>query len=153
MRSPNGWEWSAPDERDEDRRSRVSSHRRWPSASASEAGTDPAYPYDDSALSGFDNFDPEAGVEDGYESDDSASRQHSDSDTETASTVSESSIIDLPRPRPLHPIVLPDSTSMGALAEIAGAVEAAAGVVRRSASARFGRSAEAEGYGTFSGRV
>ncbi len=82
-----------------------------------------------------DYYDVEAG-DTGYESDGS----------DSTSTVSDSSIIDLPPPRPLHPVTLDPG-----LAELAGAVEAAAGVVRRSASARFGRSIEAsEGYGTFS---
>ncbi|KLT42984.1 hypothetical protein CC85DRAFT_327688 [Cutaneotrichosporon oleaginosum] len=82
-----------------------------------------------------DYYDVEAG-ETGYETDGS----------DSTSTVSDSSIIDLPPPRPLHPVTLDSG-----LAELAGAVEAAAGVVRRSASARFGRSIEtSEGYGTFS---
>ncbi|GMK54347.1 hypothetical protein CspeluHIS016_0109330 [Cutaneotrichosporon spelunceum] len=79
-------------------------------------------------------YDVEAG-DTGYETDDS----------DSTSTVSDSSIIDLPPPRPLQPVTLDPG-----LAELADAVEAAAGVVRRSASARFGRSAEtADGYGTF----
>ncbi|BEI95571.1 hypothetical protein CcaverHIS631_0105200 [Cutaneotrichosporon cavernicola] len=82
-----------------------------------------------------DYYDVEAG-DTGYETDDS----------DSTSTVSDSSIIDLPPPRPLQPVTLDSG-----LAELAGVVEAAAGVVRRSASARFGRSAEAaDGYGTFS---
>lgn len=156
MRSPGGWEWTIS-ERDEDRASSIRGRgrARWVEEDSESDGDTTAGHETGHELEleqeGYAAYDIEAGVsgdgDDGYESGDSAT------DSDSASTVSDSSIIDLPRPRPLHPITLPDSTSMGALAELAGAVEAAAGVVRRSTSARFGRSAEdAGGYGTFGGR-
>lgn len=91
------------------------------------------------------------------------------SDDDSASTVSESSIIDMPRPTGPTAIVVRDGTSISAglnlAAEVAGAAEGAVGeLVRRSTSARFlghswGSNAAVEesgesgwGYGTFGRR-
>ncbi|WOO85557.1 uncharacterized protein LOC62_07G009060 [Vanrija pseudolonga] len=93
------------------------------------------------------------------------------SDDDSASTVSESSIIDMPRPTGPTAIVVRDGTSISAglnlAAEVAGAAEGAVGeLVRRSTSARFlghswGSNAAVEesggesgwGYGTFGRRA
>lgn len=87
-------------------------------------------------------FDAEMGLASPYESHD----EHSEcSECSDCSSVSESSIIDLPRPKPPAPIMV-DSASMNALAALA---EGPVALVRRSTSARIlGRSVDS-GYGTF----